>query len=197
MLFQTFDEKNKCSLIYKRERFSEQITDDCTKTWSYATYLHDREVEYANLYTGGKSLDELCPESARGEWSAVQTRIKAAFKAANEVGLSLDEHCLYDLVPRHYLQNFAEIKNKICEEVFNNYPKPQNYDQLLKINKVIADIRLQKVNIDPTQIERLTVQDRNMFKTVSNCKPYIDYDMFKTVTGRLATKQNSFPVIEL
>ena len=197
MLFQTFDEKNKCSLIYRKGTFSEQITDNCTQTWSYATYLRDKEVEYANLYTGGKSLDQLCPEDFRGEWSAVQARIKAAFKAANEVGLSLDDYCLYDLIPKHYLQNFAEIKNKICEDIFINYPKPTDYDQLLKTNKVIADIKNRNVNIDPTKIERLTVQDRNMFKTVSNCKPYIDYDMFKTVTGRLTTRPNSFPVMTL
>ena len=114
MLFQTFDEKNKCSLIYRKGTFSEQITDNCTKTWSYATYLRHKEVEYANLYTGGKSLDELCPEGSR-EWSAVQARIKAAFKAANEVGLNLDDHCLYDLIPSHYLQNFAEIKIKFVK----------------------------------------------------------------------------------
>jgi hypothetical protein len=197
MLFQTFDEKNKCSLIYRKGSFSEQIGDNCTQTWSYATYLRHKEVEYANLYTGGESLETLCPEGLKGEWSSVQARIKAALKAANEVGLNLDEHCVYEIIPRHYLQNFAEIKNKICEDVFNNHPKPQNYDQLLKINKVIADIRLQKVNIDPTQIERLTVQDRNMFKTISQCRPYIEYDMFKTVTGRLATKPNSFPVMTL
>ena len=52
MIFQTFDEKNKCTLIYKKGVFSEEITDSCTKTWSYATYLKDKEIEYANLYTG-------------------------------------------------------------------------------------------------------------------------------------------------
>ena len=197
MLFQTFDEKNKCSLIYRKGTFSEQITNNCTKTWSYATYLEDKEVEYANLYAMGQSLEQLCPESIRGEWSSVQTRIRAAIKAAKEVGLDLNDYCIYELIPSHYLQNFAEIKNIICEDVFQKYTKPINYDQLLKINKIIADIKTRKVNIDPTKIERLTVQDRNMFKTVSNCSPYIDYDMFKTVTGRLATRPNSFPVMTL
>ena len=56
MLFQTFDEKNKCTLVYKEGTFHEQITDTCTKTWSYATYLRDKEVEYAYLYSGGKSI---------------------------------------------------------------------------------------------------------------------------------------------
>ena len=113
MLFQTFDEKNKCSLIYKKGTFSEEITDNCTKTWSYATYLRDKEIEYANLYTGGKSLDQLCPENIRGEWSTVQGRIKAAIKAASEVGLNLNDYCIYDLIPKHYLKEYAEIKNKI------------------------------------------------------------------------------------
>jgi len=197
MLFQTFDEKNKCSLVYKKGTFSEQITDNCTKTWSYATYLRDKEVEYASLYAMGQSLELLCPEDLRGEWATIQGRIKAALKAANEVGLNIDDYCIYELIPSHYLAKFAEIKNKICENVFNSYPKPANYDQLLKINKVIADIKNKKVSIDPTQIQRLTVQDRNMFKTISNCNPFIEYDMFKTVTGRLATKSNSFPVMTL
>ena len=197
LLFQTFDEKNKCSLVYRKGTFQEQITDSCTKTWSYATYLQDKEIEYANLYVMGQSLEQLCPENIRGQWSSVQTRIRAALKAAAEVGLDIDDYCIYELIPRHYLELFAKIKNKICEDVFNNYSKPTNYDQLLKINKVIADIKTRKVNIDPTQIQRLTVQDRNMFKTITNCKPYIDYDMFKTVTGRLATKPNSFPVMTL
>ena len=114
LLFQTFDEKNKCTLIYKKGTFQEQITDNCTKTWSYATYLQDKEVEYANLYVMGKSLGQLCPENLRGEWSSVQTRIKAALKAANEVGLDLNDHCIYELIPSHYLETFAEIKNKFA-----------------------------------------------------------------------------------
>ena len=197
LLFQTFDEKNKCTLVYKKGTFLEQVTDQCTKTWSYATYLQDKEVEYASLYAMGQSLEQLCPEGIRGEWSSVQGRIKAAFKAAKEVGLDFNDYCIYEFIPRHYLENFAEIKNKICQDVFDKYPKPVNYDQLLKINKVIADIKTKKVSIDPSTIERLTVQDRNMFKLITNCNPYVDYDMFKTVTGRLATRQNSFPVMTL
>ena len=141
MLFQTFDEKNKCSLIYRKGTFSEQIGDNCTQTWSYATYLRHKEVEYANLYTGGESLENLCPESLKGEWSSVQARIKAALKAANEVGLNLDEHCVYDLIPRHYLQNFAEIKNKICEDIFNNYgPDPLTVESVVQALQDVANM---------------------------------------------------------
>ena len=197
MLFQTFDEKNKCTLVYKEGTFHEQITDTCTNTWSYATYLLNKEVEYAYLYSGGKSLDSACPEDFRGQWAQSQQKIKAALKASQEVGLSLDDHCIYELIPRHYLAKFAEAKNVICKSVFNNTAKPSNYDHLLKIYKMIADIKSRKLDIDPTTIERLTVQDRNVFKLITTNDPYINYDMFKTVTGRLATKPKSFPVMTL
>ena len=120
LLFQTFDEKNKCPLVYKKGTFQEHITDNCTKTWSYATYLRDKEVEYAYLYSGGKSLDSACPEDFRGQWTQSQQKIKAALKASQEVGLSLDDHCIYELIPRHYLAKFAEAKSVICKNVFDS-----------------------------------------------------------------------------
>ena len=62
---------------------------------------------------------------------------------------------------------------------------------------MITDIKNRKLNIDPAAIERVTVQDRNMFKLITTNDPYINYDMFKTITGRLATKPKSFPVMTL
>jgi hypothetical protein len=197
MLFQTFDDKKDCSLVYKAGKFHEQITDTCTKTWSYATYLRDKEVEYAHLYSGGKSLDSACPEDFRGQWAQSQQKIKACLKASQEVGLSLDDHCIYELIPQHYLAKFAEAKNVICNSIFDNIKKPDNYDHLLKINKMITDIKNRKLDIDPSTIQRLTVQDRNVYKLITDNQPYIHYDMFKTVTGRLATKPKSFPVMTL
>ena len=78
----------------------------------------------------------------------------------------------------HYLAKFAEV-SVICKNVFENTPRPSNYDHLLKIYKVIADIKNRKLDIDSTGIERLTVQDRNVFKLITTNDPYINYDMFK------------------
>ena len=52
-------------------------------------------------------------------------------------------------MPRHLLATWATIKTEICQNVFNNYKKPKNYEQLLKITKVIADIKYRRLNIEP------------------------------------------------
>ena len=198
MLFQTFDDKENCSLVYKENKFYKNMTESCTKTWSYAPYLDDRQdIEYANIYALGKSLDDICPVEYKGDWTRSRKRIRAVIKTCCEVGLDLNRHCLYDIIPRHHLKKFAEVKSKICKHVFENYEKPSNYDHLLKIDKMIMDIKNQKVILDLSNMERLTIQDRNIYKKISAASPYIEYDMFKTVTGRLATKPNSFPVMTI
>lgn len=198
MIFQTFDDKQECFLIYKEEEFHKNLTPSCTQTWSYATYMKDREdIEYAQLYALGNDLDDLCPASIKGKWARIQKRIKAVIKSAYEVGLNLDSHCMYDMMPRHLLKDWANTKTEICKEVFTNYKKPAHYDQLLKINKVIADIKQRRLNIDSSQISRLTLQDKNTYKHITQNKPFIDYDMTKTITNRLSSKKGSFPVMTL
>jgi len=100
-------------------------------------------------------------------------------------------------MPRHLLTSWAQIKTEICENIFKNYKKPQNYEQMLKITKVIADIKHRRLNIDPSKITRITVQDKNVYKLITENSSFVDYDMTKTVTGRLSTKKGSFPVMTL
>ena len=184
-------------MVYKGSGFHKTITPTCTQTWSYAPYLRDVEVEYASLYILEKSLEEACPSTRRRAFAEVQSKIKAVIKSCNETGLDLNTMCIYEVMPRHLLATWASIKTEICENIFNNYQKPKNYEQLLKITKVIADIKHRRLNIDASQMTRLTLQDRNAHKLLVQNKPFIDYDMTKTVTGRLSTKKGSFPVMTL
>ena len=184
-------------MVYKGSGFHKTITPTCTQTWSYAPYLRDVEVEYASLYILEKSLEELCPSGRRSAFAEVQSKIKAVIKSCNETGLDLNTMCIYEVMPRHLLATWANIKTEICQNVFNGYEKPKNYEQLLKITKVIADIKYRRLNIDASQMPRLTLQDRNTHKLLVQNKPFIDYDMIKTVTGRLSTKKGSFPVMTL
>ena len=198
MLFQTFDDKEKCHLVYKNGTFHDNLTPTCTKTWSYANYMKNREdIEYANLFVLGKSLAEVTTGSTKGQLLEVHERIKAVIKASIEVGLSLNEVCIYDLIPSHYLTKLAHIKDKACQEIFENYEKPANYDQLLKIVKIIADIKSRPINIDISKMGRVSVQDRNTYNLLKKCSPVVSYDMTKTVTGRLTTKKDTFPVMTL
>ena len=184
-------------MVYKDGKFHDNVTPQCTKTWSYAPYLKEKNIEYAQLYVFGKELDDLCPENVKRELFSVKKTIKAVIKSSHKVGLSLDDHCVYDFIPRHLLASWANVKTTICENIFDDYEKPKNYDQLLKIAKVIADIKYRRINLDLSNIARVTVQDKNTYKLIAENKPFIDYDMFKTVTGRLSTKKGSFPIMTL
>ena len=199
MLFQTFDEKEKCVMVYKNKKFHDVITPGCTKTWSYASYLRHSNVEYASLYAlpHGKSLSDLCPDGSKKAFNDIQKRIRSVFKSASEVGLDLDNFCIYELMPRHLLRDWAEIKNKICETVFEEYEKPKNYEQLLKITKVITDIKQKPLQLDIQKLNRVTTQDKNTYKLINEAMPYIEYDASKTITGRLSTKKGSFPIMTL
>lgn len=198
MLFQTFDEKKECFLIFRNGKFCEELTEDCEKTWTYAPYLQDHpRIEYANLYVQKNSLEEACPSFLRERYNTIALKLKAFLKAASTTGLSLDRFCLYDMIPEHVLVELANLKNEVCIHIFNNHPKPQHYDHMLKIAQVVGDIKYRELNLDLNKILRLTVQDKNTYKLLKENKNYIDYDQFKTITGRLSTRKHSFPIMTL
>ena len=197
MLFQTFDDKQHCFQVYRDASFHDNLTEDCTATWSYAPYLKDKNIEYASLYVSGKSLFDVCPIYWQDELQEAQAKINAVLKSVKTTGISLNETCLYQLIPEHLLVNIAVIKNKICEYVFREYEKPANYEHMLKVAKMIADIKHRSLSLDLNKILRLSVQDRNTYKLLKRNNNYIDYDQFKAVTGRLTTKPLSFPIMTI
>ena len=197
MLFQTFDDKENCFLVYKEAKFHQKITPNCTHTWSYASYLRDEDIEYASLYSLGSSLRDLCKEEQKEEYDKLESKIKAVITSCYQASLDLNTMCVYEVVPKHLLAKWAEMKNKICTDVFKNIVKPDNYEQLLKLKKVTSDIKQRRLNLDLSKIIQITVQDKNTYKLITENRPYIDYDMAKTVTGRLSTKKGSFPVMTL
>ena len=113
-------------------------------TWSYSEFLKDENIEYAKLYCNNKTLDEACPEHLRGSWEAVDKKIKAFYRSIAEVKLDLNEHCFFDLVPKKLLKDCGEIKNRISKHVINNYKKPENYDFLFSLTKVLTEIKNRK-----------------------------------------------------
>ena len=198
MIFQTFDNRNRCHMIYKDGYFHDNYTPSCTKTWTYAVYLREKEnIEYANLFALGSTLEDLCPANRQEKFKEIQHKIKAIINSCQEASLNFNEICIYDFMPHYLLKDWAEIKNEICEDVFRKYPKPKNYDQLLKITKVIADIKQNPLQIDLSQINRITLQDKNIYNLLKGSKSVIDYDLSKTITGRLSTKKGSFPIMTL
>ena len=199
MIFQAIDDKNECIGVYANGKLDfKNIPTDLTKTWKYSGSIEDDKVEYAWLYAGGKNLQECCPANIEEELKHVQKKMRAFVKSFEIAKVNLRDHCIYDLIPHDFLLEFCETKNKVTEHVFANYEKPHNYEHLNTVQKLLHKIKYQHLNINISDCKHLLTMSahRNKVQQLMN-NAHIDYDLFGTVTGRLTTKQNSFPILTL
>ena len=73
MLFEIIDPKQQCkNIVLNNKIVSEPVYKDLTKTWSYHSSLKNYDIEYASLYSKGKSLEECCPEHLKDKWNEVK-----------------------------------------------------------------------------------------------------------------------------
>ena len=201
MIFQTFDDKKECKALYTNNKlFFKKFPKNLTKTWSYSEFLKNKnEIEYAQLYCNGKSLDEICPPYLKEDWDGVNGRLKAYCRAIKEVKLNIHEHCFFEMVPRFFLLEYAKIKNRMCAHVFENYEKPENYDFLFSLTKLLTEIRNEKLDVDYSQLNNRMheFKVRQFVQKNKNVSPYIEYNIYGTKTGRLSTAPASFPILTM
>ena len=201
MLFQLMDNKTDCAGTYLSGQFVwDRIPDGITKTWSYSDHLYGRHIQYANLMVSGKPIDEVCPEHLRERWDSIKGLLKSHFKAFTAAKINLDDVCFYDVVPQKHLQHYFETKNEITEWVFNNVEKPKNYSFLQRIQAATRELKQHPVKLNSFALYCIAAEDlkaKHLYDQFGDSTPYVDYDIFGTVTGRLTTKRNSFPILNL
>ncbi len=203
MLFQTLDDKGECVGIYHDGELLfdlQEFPQNLTRTWSYTSFMEGyRGVDYAELYAQGKSLTELCPEILKEEWDELRVKRSALIRSLAISKVDLRLNCLFDVLPPWFLKKYCEAKNKITDHVIETLPKPPNYKHLFAVSKMLTEIKDQKLNIDVSSVKsRLPAADvGNLIKKVSNCSPFVVYNQFGTVTGRLTTKPATFPILTL
>ena len=139
-MFQVLDVKNECVGFYKNGKIIKELTVDMDHTWNYTSILHGKDIQYAHIYCGGKTIDECCPEHLKDEWERVNKKIKAFLNSFVESKVSLDENCVFDLIPERFLKEFYDAKCKITEHVFKNYPQPPEYTFTREFGQFISDI---------------------------------------------------------
>ena len=158
MYFQTLDNKNDCVGVYlEGEIYYDEIPKGISKTWSFVPYLDDRgdnEIICANLYDPGITLESACPTSLSDELREISDRLEAYRSAFEEAKVDMNENCFFSLVPEKFLLQFCEIKNKITRHVIENYEKPDNYNFLLDLARIIEEMGQRKLNIDLDPIKR-------------------------------------------
>ena len=103
-----------------------------------------------------------------------------------------------DLVPNAHLVHYYSLKNEITQHVLDNYERPKNYGFLRDTIETIYDISQQDVKIDWNYLKRHYTTDlkaKSIWDRFYGTTPRVSYDLFGTVTGRLSTKQGSFPIL--
>jgi hypothetical protein len=200
LIFQALDDKSECIGIYADGKLSfENFPENLTKTWRYSASITDPSVEYAWIRAGGRPITDCCPEDLSKELRAAQRKMKAYLKSFTIAKVNMADHCVFDLIPHDFLVRFCEIKNKITEHVFKTCETPPNYEHLNSVYKLLHKIRYQRLNLSSEDCKQLFYSSMNRQKIQELMKNYktIDYNMFGTITGRLTTHPESFPMLTL
>lgn len=197
MLFQTLDDKKECVGIYSDSNLKfKRIPDGLSKTWSYSPYLKGKDIEYAQLYVNGSSLSEIAPEHLKQELDFQLKKMRSFVSSFIEAKISLKNNCFFDLVPQNFLIDYCEIKNKICEHIFSNIRRPDEYLFFKRFLELLTDIEQRKLNIDLESLKAKIADEKayNLYKKLINTEKNIVYNMYGTKTGRLTIEKNSFPI---
>lgn len=170
-----------------------------SRTWDYSPILAGQEIEYAALYCGGKSLDEVCPEWLKPEWDRVNGKLRAYINSFLQSKLSLDENCFFDLVPQRFLKEYYDAKTRITQHVFSTYERPSEYEYLRDFTAFISDIRSRHLNLDRGWLsgKLYDTQGKKLWEKVIAGHTQIKYELFGSTTGRLTVKDDSFPILNL
>ena len=196
MIFQLLDTKHECYKIFCADELHDDYSDEVlTHTWAPSPSLADKEVEYAQIWSGGKTLADLCPEKSKHRFENLNERAKVFLKTFFNARINLDDVCFYDCVPEKFLLDYFSLKNEIAADVFENYKKPLNHDFMRDLIFFVDRISNQTLNIDMSDLDMS--DEKTGVQKISLDKNKVVYNPWGTVTGRLTTQKNSFPILTL
>jgi len=201
MFFQLLDNKFDCAGTYFNGQFIwDKIPNGLTKTWAYSDHLYNMDIDYAQLLVAGKPLSAVCPDHLTQRWEDANNLLKSHYKAINTAQIDVSDVCFYDLVPKKHLRHYFDTKNEITEWVFENVEKPQHYTLLKRTQAAVKELRKHPVNLNSFAVYCHAADDmkaKHLYDQFGDSTPFVDYNIFGTVTGRMTTKKDSFPILNL
>lgn len=198
-LFQTIDFKEACkSKFYSSEEIVDEVPQENQYvTWKYSRHIKDPEKhDYAFIWSGGNDLAKLCPQELRAEFDRLQERFLAFHISFREAKLNEEELCFFDTLPIKFLKDWCEIKNEICKKVLDK-EEPQDYQFQKQLSFLLEKIKNKPLNIDWAQLDKTSKKTGALLKIRNENKNKIIYNQYGTVTGRLSTSSNSFPILTI
>jgi len=200
LLFQVLDANRDCVGYFARNKINSTTElPPQGSTWEYSAHLGSGKYEIARIYANGATITDVCPEHMKADWEKIKETLKSCLKAFNTANLSLKDNCFYDVLPEYFLYQYLEAKNQVTKHVLENIEKPENYDHMFNLVRMLGDISSRHLNVDIQPIKHLlsSVKGINFHKTLRSSNWVCDYNPWGTVTGRLSTKPNSFPILTM
>ncbi len=201
MSFQILDDRNQCFGVYVNGQFIyDNLPDNIGGTWSWTPHLIGRNIDYADIWASGKPLNEVGPIHLQDRYEVRSRKIKAFLKSTTLAKINYDDVCLFEVIPDSHLRHYCEIKNEICDWVFENHEKPKNHTFMVNLMEMCYDVSQNIPVIDLNRLFRYSKNDRkayHLFNQVKGQNTPIMYDVWGSVTGRLTTKPGSFPILNL
>ena len=200
MIFHSIDSKLKCkSIIANKTIIKKPDYDKLTGSWDYHPDHSNDDICYAQLYLGGKSIDESCPPHLSDEWQRLKYQHNSFIKSFITAQVKAQDYCFYDLIPETFIKDYFGHKCEIIEYILQNYPAPKNYNFLFNLSKVLKEIECKKLNFNYGALTSVLhkYKARRFNKKLLKLHPFISYNIFGTITGRLTTKKDSFPILTL
>ena len=163
------------------------------------SYLKGMPIEYASLYLEGTPLTEMIPEYLQDDWRDVSKQLEAFHRSLQTAQVDQLENCFFDLVPDRFLIDLCQIKNEITSYIFKNYKRPSRYGFYECVAFMLESIRSRPVSIDHRILTSFAENPKlkNQCLSIASGSGRVNYRQFGTVTGRLTTEPNSFPVLTL
>lgn len=197
MFFQTLDNKNGCISFYHNGQFFEEIDEKCKTTWRQNSKLVGKDIDFAQIYVQGKELDDVCPEHLKEEWKGLQIKLRNFYTSFQISKVNLQDVCFYDLLPEKFLKKYCETKNEICRWVIDNNEKPKHHNLMKNVLNFVAEIETRELNLVWPDIDVTSIKSRALLKRKNMISNKVQYDPWKTITGRLATTSDSFPILTI
>jgi len=163
--FETLKHKNK-SIYFVSGELIKDLPAEARYTWRYYPELKDKQIDYANLYVRNDITDIITDD-----YINIKSKIKCHLKSIKEAKINTNNVFIYDLIPSSLLKEYCREKEKVTKYIIENCKKPDYYNILLSLVKIIEDIKKRQLGIV--------------------------YDPFKSKTGRLTTRKGSFPILTM
>jgi len=196
MLFELIDSKKICDSCFVNGKimpFNE--TSDLSHTWDYSPLFGDNKYELAKLYIKSKNIEDAVSHDSREHYLIYKDKVKAYLKSFRTAKVSLEENCFFDLVPPYFLKELFMFRSILLSEIFETHKRPDDYDFLYDLNKMIYEISERDVKLNLSRV--LETGNVALYKNLDKFKKRTNYNMFGAITGRLSTEPDSFPILTL